>query len=304
MHIHSRGLKYFDMIRRCGSIREAARQLHVSSSSVNRQLLQMEAEFGSPLFERLSTGLRLTAAGEIVARHVTTVLQDAQRMGGDLDALRGIRRGSIDVMAVEALTSSFLPEVLAVMRKRYPAVQVRVRIAGSEGAALAVAAGDADVALCFMPHRHEALRQLALGRFALGAAVSRTHPLAGQKRASFAECARHPLILPGPEFSMHAEVKALQRAAKRPAEVVLETGSFELMKQFAVRGEGIAFVNRFGIERELAADELRHLPLKPAVVSNLGVYVRAGRAPPPALDAFVRISAEEVARREAAEGRR
>ena len=52
MHIHSRALKYFDMIQRCGSIREAARRLHVSSSAVNRQLLQLEGEVGSPLFER------------------------------------------------------------------------------------------------------------------------------------------------------------------------------------------------------------------------------------------------------------
>ena len=46
LHLHSRGLRYFDMIRRRGSIREAARHLHVSSSAVNRQLLQLERELG------------------------------------------------------------------------------------------------------------------------------------------------------------------------------------------------------------------------------------------------------------------
>jgi DNA-binding transcriptional LysR family regulator len=50
MHIHARSLAYFDMIRRCGSIREAARRLHLASSAVNRQLLQLEEEFGTPLF--------------------------------------------------------------------------------------------------------------------------------------------------------------------------------------------------------------------------------------------------------------
>jgi hypothetical protein len=59
MHIHSRALKYFDMIRRCGSIRAAARQLHVSSSAVNRQLRQLEDEVDWPLLERLPRGLRL-----------------------------------------------------------------------------------------------------------------------------------------------------------------------------------------------------------------------------------------------------
>lgn len=301
MHIHSRSLKYFDMIRRCGSIREAARQLHVSSSAVNRQLLQLEQELGGPLFDRLSSGLRLTPSGEIVTRHVTSVLQDSQRMAAELDALRGIRRGSVDVMAVEALTASFLPDVLEIMLKRYPGVTVRVRIAGSQGAALAVATGDADVALCFLQDRNEALRQLALGRFALGAAVARGHPLAKLRQVSFADCASHPLILPGPEFSMHREVTTLIRAHRRPVNVVLETGSFELMAELAVRGAGVAFVNRFGIERELKTRALRHLPLRPAIASSLGVYVRAGRSPPPALDAFARLVAERIVEREAEE---
>jgi DNA-binding transcriptional LysR family regulator len=44
MHIHARSIRYFDMIRRCGSIREAARHLHVASSAVNRQLLQLRTK--------------------------------------------------------------------------------------------------------------------------------------------------------------------------------------------------------------------------------------------------------------------
>lgn len=296
MHLHSRALKYFDMIRRCGSIREAARRLHVSSSAVNRQLLLLEDEIGSPLFERLPGGLKLTPVGEILSRHVITVLQDAQRMSGELDGLKGIRRGAVDVVAVEALASAFLPVVLETMITRYPAVKLSVRIAGSAAAALAVADGDADVALGFVLQRSESLRQLAVGRFALGAIVAPGHPLAASTQVSFAECARFPLVLPSAELSIHWEIKSLVTGRKQKT-VVLETGSFELMKELAARGVGIAFVNRFGIERELKQGLLSHIRLKGQSPSNLGVYVRAGRSLPPALDAFTRIAAEEIERR-------
>ena len=82
LRIHSPAIHYFDMVRRCQSIREAARRLNVASSAVNRQILKLEGEIGSPLFERLPAGLRLTAAGEVFARHVLVVLQDAARHGG------------------------------------------------------------------------------------------------------------------------------------------------------------------------------------------------------------------------------
>lgn len=297
-HLHSRALRYFDMIRRCGSIREAARRLHVSSSAVNRQLLQLESELGAPLFERLPGGLRLSAAGEALSRHVITVLQDAQRLSADLDALEGVRRGAVEVTCVEALTADFMPRVIETMAARYPGVRIGVRIAGSAAAAATVVAGDADVAIGFVLRRSAELRQVAVGRFPLGALVTPSHPLAAAAAVSFADCARHPVVMPGPALSLHWELAPLVAACRRPLQTVVETESLELMKELAARGIGIAFVNAFGIERDLQTGRLRHIPLRGAPPSDLGAYVRAGRALPPALDAFTRVVAAAIEARE------
>jgi hypothetical protein len=57
-------LAYVDAVVRHGSIRKAAEFLNVASSALNRQILDLEADLGSALFERLPRGVRLTAAGE------------------------------------------------------------------------------------------------------------------------------------------------------------------------------------------------------------------------------------------------
>src|SRR5258708_13787934 len=100
MRIHSPAIRYFDAVRKAGSIREASRRLNVASSAVNRQILKLEAEIGAPLFDRLPGGLKLTAAGETVARHVIAVLQDLERARSDVDALSGARTGHIMVATV------------------------------------------------------------------------------------------------------------------------------------------------------------------------------------------------------------
>ncbi|MFM7567496.1 MAG: LysR family transcriptional regulator, partial [Betaproteobacteria bacterium] len=112
MKFQSRALRHFDAIRRAGSIRQAARQLHISPSALNRQLLAFEAQIGSPLFERLPSGLRLTPAGEVVARHAIQVMQDEDRMSVELQALEGLQAGHVDLVTVEALTHAFGPAVL------------------------------------------------------------------------------------------------------------------------------------------------------------------------------------------------
>jgi DNA-binding transcriptional LysR family regulator len=298
MHIHARALVSFDMIRRAGSIRAAARHLHITASAVNRQLLLLEEEVGTPLFERLSSGLQLTSAGEAFARHVITVLQDSRRLANELDALQGIRRGSVSVIAASGLMSGTLPALLGRMGREHPLVDLTVNPGSWEQCAKAVADGEVDVAIGFSIGRHAALRQVAVGRLAFGAVVSPDHPIATLPSVTFAECARHPLILPTPALMTHAALQPLLRALKRPCKVVLNAGSIDLMKAMAAQGAGISFQNRIGIEDDVAEGRLVYVPLRipGKLYSEIGVYVRAERALPPAVNAFVQFASEEIDR--------
>ncbi len=66
MFAFSRFLLYFTEVARQGLFRKASEALHVSASSIDRQILRVEQELAMPLFERHPTGLRLTAAGELL----------------------------------------------------------------------------------------------------------------------------------------------------------------------------------------------------------------------------------------------
>jgi DNA-binding transcriptional LysR family regulator len=92
----------------------------------------LKAEIGSPLFERLPAGLRLTAAGEVFARHVLVVLQDAARASSELDALQGLRTGHVEIATVSGVTVDLLPSVLEGMTARYPHITVGVTSLGSQ----------------------------------------------------------------------------------------------------------------------------------------------------------------------------
>lgn len=289
--VHARALVNFDMIRRCGSIREAARQLHLSASALNRQLLELEDLLGAPLFERLSQGLKLTPSGEVFARHVIHVLQDAQRMSLELDALQGLKAGEVSLMTVEALTRHFVPELIDRMAAQHPLVTLRVRIAGSRRAAEEVVDGGADVAISFMNQRTLGLKQVAAASFPVGALVLPDHPLATRGRVTFAQCAQHPLVLPTPEISLYEALAPLLYAYSGDLRVALHSSSFGLMKQAVLQGRGVAFVNQFGVEDELTKGTLVHLPLRGATPSILGVYVRSGRTLPPAVERFCQLAA-------------
>jgi DNA-binding transcriptional LysR family regulator len=62
-----------------------------------------------PLFEHLPEGMKRTPAGEVYARHAIAVLQDEKLVAVEFDALRGLRRGEVSIIAVESLHAAFLP---------------------------------------------------------------------------------------------------------------------------------------------------------------------------------------------------
>lgn len=299
LRIHAPAIYYFDMVRRCHSIREAARRLNVASSAVNRQILKLEDEMGSALFERLPGGLRVTAAGEILTRHVTLLLQDVERVRGELDGLHGVQTGHVEIATVEGAAVELLPAALRRMRERYPKVTIGVTVQGSQSIPGSVINGQADLGLAFALARSSEITQLCVGHFRLGALMTPDHPLAAETRVSYGQCCEHGVIQAKSELSVHHLIAPLHKraAAIKP---LLQSNSMELARQLARQQLGIAFQTRIGIEADLARGELLHIPLSDqgGIFSDLGVYARKDRDLPVAVQALTHLLGEEIALRE------
>jgi DNA-binding transcriptional LysR family regulator len=193
--IHAPMIVYFDAIRRAGSVREAARRLNIASSAVNRQLLKLEAELGAPLFERLPGGLKLTHAGATFARHANEVLQDAERVRSELEALKGLRTGHVEIATVEGLSSDLLPNILEQAREKFPRVTVGINVLGSGAIPAALIAGDADLGVAFALARIQ-IAAAFVSPFQPRSADAPGPPLAANTSLSLSTCAAHPLICP------------------------------------------------------------------------------------------------------------
>ncbi len=303
MRIHSPALRYFDAVREAGSIREAARRLNVASSAVNRQILKLEAEIGSPLFERLPSGLKLSAAGEALTRHVTIVLKDAERTRAELDSLRGVHSGRVEMMSVEAANFDLLPKVIDRMAQHHKRVRIKVVTAGSRSVPDALINGEVDLGLAFSLPRNPQLQQLAVGRFHLGAIVAADHPLAGRKRTRISDCADYPLIVSDPQLSLRPIIHSLIMQSGRPITPMIEANSIELMKRLAEMKVGVAFASRIGLEAELLRGSLVHIPLEDRgpVYTELALYTRANAGMTVAVAAFAQFVGAEIMRRALAE---
>jgi DNA-binding transcriptional LysR family regulator len=126
--LHNRLLTYIDEVARLGSIRAASRKLNVASSAINRQIIALETDLGTQIFERLPRRLRLTTAGEILVAHVRETLRGHERMTERINDMTGLRWGRITVATIGTIAAEVLPGVVTSFRARYPRSSVDVRL--------------------------------------------------------------------------------------------------------------------------------------------------------------------------------
>ncbi|MDR3523214.1 MAG: LysR family transcriptional regulator [Acetobacteraceae bacterium] len=289
VRIHAAALHYFDAVRRAGSIRAAARRLNVASSAVNRQILALEAEVQSPLFDRLPSGLKLTAAGEILAHHVIGVLRDAERVQSELAALRGLETGHVEIVTLEGVCHRILPAAIATAHARSPRVTIGVGILGTEDIPRALAEGEAHLGLAFEVRRRPELRLIAARKFRIGAVVLPDSPLAREASLNVTGLRGHHLILPKSNFANRQQLHSALTPDEFAAGGRIEVGSIDLMKQLVLRGLGVGLMTMVGVEDDVETGRLVHVPLRQGrgfLESELGLYARADTALPLAAEVF------------------
>jgi len=260
-HLHGPALRYFAAVAEAGSIRAAARDLNVASSAVNRQILWLEDTLGHALFDRQARGVRLTQAGEILRAHALRTLSDFEATAGALDALTGMRRGSVQIASVESVGETLLPGIVAAFRRAYPGLHVSLRLGAADRVAEAVAGGEVDLGFTFEPPDDPRLVPAFQRDLAIGAVMRPDHPLAERHDLCLADCLAYPLCLPAPGLSLRKRLDVVLARHPLRGLAFVETNSLRLMKAIARQDETVAFQTLVGLERDLADGTLVFRPL-------------------------------------------
>ncbi len=260
--MHARVLRYLDEVVRRGSIRKAAEHLHVAPTAVNRQILDLEAELGAPLFERIHKRLRLTPLGELVLAHVRQTLREHETLRMRIEELKGARRGEVTIAVTAGLAGSLMPSLVHDFRLHYPGIVVRVLDLPVAAIAASVEAGEADLGLGYDLPESAALRVVAASDWQIGAVVAPGHALASQPSTVLAECVGYPLILPAAPLSIRGILD--DAFARHAIEIspVAESTSMALIQRLVALGAGIALLNPLDVMEERGRGALVFVPLR------------------------------------------
>jgi DNA-binding transcriptional LysR family regulator len=180
-------LRLYLHVVEAGSITRGAERMHLAIAAASTRIRNMEATLGTGLLHRERQGVRPTEAGRALLHHARVLLQQAERMRGDLAEYADGLRGQVRLMSNTNALTEFLPEPLSAFLAAHPQVNIDLEERLSDEIVAAVADGTADVGIVAGTVEVAGLEVLPfrVDRFVL--VVAPGHRLSTAERIAFAE---------------------------------------------------------------------------------------------------------------------
>lgn len=284
-------LLYVDAVARHGSIRKAADALNLASSALNRQILDLEQDLGSALFERLPRGVRLTAAGEVFVAYSRQAISELRVVESQVEQLRGLVRGQVSVAAVESVAGELLPAAITQFQSAHRNVRFNVRIGVPDELVAALIADEVDLILTHYPPPKKKTVIVAAAEQTLCALMSGDHPLAGRDDLHLRHCVAYPLALGDTTLAGRGLIEQALAQASFELDPRLVSNSVETMKAFARMNRGVCFQFRKRGDTANLSEGMVAVALADAQLQQAKLFLatRRGRVLPVAAAAFVEL---------------
>ncbi|HIY05409.1 MAG TPA: LysR family transcriptional regulator [Candidatus Anaerotignum merdipullorum] len=115
-----RTLRYFLEVAREENMSNAAERMHVSQSTISKQLKGLEAELGKKLFIRHSFSIALTEEGMLLRKRAEDLLSMADKITEEFSAMDDIIGGNIYFGCAESYQIRYLARVIQRFKRKYP----------------------------------------------------------------------------------------------------------------------------------------------------------------------------------------
>jgi len=113
----------FSAVARADSLTQAAKQLGLAQPSLSQQLARLEAIIDLKLFERRSSQLALTPAGNYLLPRVEDILRRLVEMDDGLAEFRGGTRAVIRISGIRSILRAIMPAAMHLVQETAPNMQ-------------------------------------------------------------------------------------------------------------------------------------------------------------------------------------
>lgn len=129
------------------SFSKAAEKLYISQPALSAAIKKVEEEIRLPIFDRSSTPIQLTPAGEYYIESIEKIMEIKKEMAAHFSRLLGDNRGTINVGSASFFCAYVLPTIMQEFKVEYPGCTVNILEANADDLVNCLRSGIVDIIL-------------------------------------------------------------------------------------------------------------------------------------------------------------
>ncbi|WP_133649248.1 LysR family transcriptional regulator [Paraburkholderia flava] len=277
-HFDLHSLRVFLMVAESGSLTKAAERSHMTLSAVSKRIADLERATDCALLVRQPRGVELTPAGKGLLAHATQVLDQVNRMAGEMSDYAVGVRGHVRIWANTSAIVQFLPVDLQRFLAAHPGI--RLTLAEKLSGDIVEALGDGRTDLGIFADNVPAplIDKRVYHRDQLVLLVPPDHPLADAEAVAFTDTLDYDYVGLTAGSSLLLRMLDAAIAAERTLRLRVQVSSFDGICRMIEAGLGIGVLPEAAVRREILAAGLRAVPLTdPWGIRTLWIGAKSGR---------------------------
>lgn len=258
-------LKVFCTVAETRSFSKTSEIIHLTQPAVSLQIQALEEIYETKLFDRSSSMVSLTPAGEVLykyAKDILTLYASADKVIGKLT---GLVKGSITIGACSNIGNYVLPSVITDFRKTHPKIKIHLLVSNTKRVVELLNSGNIDIGIVEGDVVRQKMVVKKLISDELLVIVSPSHQWAKKKEVSISDLSKEPFIFREAGSGTRQIIeKFLSRHGISPQDmkVSIVFGSTEAIKDAVENGLGVSIISRWAARKESKYGTLRLLSLK------------------------------------------
>lgn len=226
---------------------EVAENLHISQSSLSKQIMKLERELGVLLLDRSKRSAVVTEAGIVFYRNALVIRRDFEHMLLQMDQFKQANNRIIRIGTLPIMTQYALTEPIQKFKKENAGIQVLIDEVEEDELKAGFMEGKYDYIITRENWENTDYLGCPITTDELIVVVSKKNELSKKTYVTMNECLNNPLILMKPYTSIYQCCMKIIEDTKQIPDII-RTARVESILSGVAINEGISFIPRKSYE--------------------------------------------------------
>lgn len=257
-------LKVFYTVANRLSFTKASNELFITQPAVSKHIQELEEYYKIKLFDRNSSKITLTVAGDVLLKHTKNIFEVYRDIDFDMSTLISQRSGLLRIGASTTISQYIIPPLLARFHQKLQDIKVSLLNGNTEQIENALLQQEIEIGIVEGQSKNKSVKYTEFLKDELVLVCKSSNPLVNLNEVT-QEALKKMRFLMREQGSGTLEVIefALKPFNFKVSELQIEMqlGSTESIKSYLMNSDCVAFISIHAIQKELQNNELAILDI-------------------------------------------